>query len=862
MPSRPIQTPRQQGETPENPDRSQSRTSNISKKRSTVQKRRARPAPERKKEAMHHVAQYWNECMRISEDERQEAALEVERLQTEISQREKRLNKSLSLLSERENEVKGVQKRCQELEHQENQSADENRRLNGEIDSLQGQLEESKKHADELKDKYRACRSKLNEAIAEHQALFKRSREFYQATKQELEKEKSHGATINDAIEIGRKKHEELKSRLGELRAQAEQEGHKKDRIVSGLEAKLQQQEAELIHERDSTIKLHQRIEDQVKIQEAVARVESQVQTLIEKSTNSEASGQVIEHLNLFKSNAATTMAIKPVIERLEKKIVSRILPAILTVISGQTQADKSAVGFSDEVLVRLEQIQSGIVNQGERRSQDRQNDEAVRREFFDHLGQINTQTFSAEKTFKQVGLHFMEWTQNQNRRAEEFETSLQDRIIQQLRDRESGISTLEQQLQSVADDYSNKIDAMKELILQSDDEAKEHLQKTIDGIRNTLENGFQEESSRSERELSRSEDFRVALESHLKEVKKKLITSSHNDADSGALLQALVKEQNTVAKLQQQLALLEREAKTSEDLREKWQRDIKTIGVLRGQLKEMSGRLPQMESMEAKFQNMTQISQMISSSANYLMEERSWVNQQLRVKSELESQGGSTDVTVSSNPQSMVTNAPTSLVDLWDPITGSSFQDESVSRKVVFNSPSGDTNSSCLPPSIEQEQLRRREAAAPRSILRSSGSSSQDSAQDSQLLKIPPNQSQYNRPVMGKASSVATNGKQGMIEQIQTKFVQPIPLQKSWELPTVADFERNIQPNRSDGDVTEKKHLLDSTKQDQSPSIKKLKVEDGASQSMQNLTRYRTRAKAAKRQPILKTYSCKQSSE
>lgn len=61
---------------------------------------------------------------------------------------------------------------------------------------------------------------------------------------------------------------------------------------MSELEAKLQQQEAELIHERDSAIELRQRVEDQKKIQDSVTRVESQVQTLLEKSTNSDTCGR------------------------------------------------------------------------------------------------------------------------------------------------------------------------------------------------------------------------------------------------------------------------------------------------------------------------------------------------------------------------------------------------------------------------------------------------------------------------------------------------------------------------------------------------------------------------------------------
>lgn len=61
--------------------RSDSRNSNISRKRSGVSKHRSRVHPERKRDAMHQVAQYWNECMQIAEEEKLQAGNEIRDLQ-------------------------------------------------------------------------------------------------------------------------------------------------------------------------------------------------------------------------------------------------------------------------------------------------------------------------------------------------------------------------------------------------------------------------------------------------------------------------------------------------------------------------------------------------------------------------------------------------------------------------------------------------------------------------------------------------------------------------------------------------------------------------------------------------------------
>lgn len=209
-------------------DRSHSRTSNISRKRSTIDKRRSRTDPERKHTAMHQVAQYWNECLQIAADERDEANGEIETLQSQIHKQGRELNLSIRLLSEKKAELQKTESRCKELEDQEIQFRANNQRLDAELKTLRDEISESRKRATTFGDKSRIYKAKLNEAIAEQQALFIRSQDLYKECQEELQKEKSSRAAqaleIDKALDGSRKKREDLKQCFQEFRSVTEQE--------------------------------------------------------------------------------------------------------------------------------------------------------------------------------------------------------------------------------------------------------------------------------------------------------------------------------------------------------------------------------------------------------------------------------------------------------------------------------------------------------------------------------------------------------------------------------------------------------------------------------------------------------------
>ena len=200
----------------------------MSIKRSAITKHRARTDPERKQTAMHQVAQYWNECMQIAADERDEANWEIEQLQNEINRQGKELKHTIELLSGKSTELQQIDARCKELEDKENQVKAKNQQLNDELTVLRDEISESKKRASTFGEKSRTYKAKLNEAIAEQQALFVRSRTLYQECQAELEKEKSsrveYTLEVDKALEDSLRKREQLKQIYQELRDVAEQE--------------------------------------------------------------------------------------------------------------------------------------------------------------------------------------------------------------------------------------------------------------------------------------------------------------------------------------------------------------------------------------------------------------------------------------------------------------------------------------------------------------------------------------------------------------------------------------------------------------------------------------------------------------
>lgn len=178
--------------------------------------------------AMHQVAQYWNECMQIAEEERDAATWELDALQDDLNRHKAKLIETESKLEEKKRALQQFEERYRQLEHDGSKAADQNKKMTDETALLRDRLAESQSRAVQLENKCQKYKTKINEAIIEQQDLWKRSRAFHAESMKELEREHqqriSEAAKVEQALDASRLKSEQLRKSLGDIREKMERE--------------------------------------------------------------------------------------------------------------------------------------------------------------------------------------------------------------------------------------------------------------------------------------------------------------------------------------------------------------------------------------------------------------------------------------------------------------------------------------------------------------------------------------------------------------------------------------------------------------------------------------------------------------
>lgn len=226
--NRPMRPQRNYEKASDSQPRSQSRTSNISIKRSAIHKSRAHRDPGRKKLAMFQVAEYWNQCMLIAEEEKEEANDEIERLQDEVVRQCRKMEEAQALLSQKQSHIQTIEDRCKSLEERDSGVTDRNDKLSGEIEELRNQLAESKGREAQLTGKTKTYKKKINEVIVEQQNLYKQSREYCERTLKAIREDEGireeRAREIDEALKVSQHKREEMRKVFQEFQAHVKQE--------------------------------------------------------------------------------------------------------------------------------------------------------------------------------------------------------------------------------------------------------------------------------------------------------------------------------------------------------------------------------------------------------------------------------------------------------------------------------------------------------------------------------------------------------------------------------------------------------------------------------------------------------------
>ncbi|KAF4959352.1 hypothetical protein FGADI_1796 [Fusarium gaditjirri] len=862
-PTQPPSSSKYQRVSVRNNDRPVSRSSNISRKRSAKQRVYPHPTfePDRKKIAMQNVAEYWNECIQIAEAERQEALQEIALLEDKLQRAKKALDKSLQLISEKDSAIRDSNSRLDKLQEEGSLAEKETQRLQGEIESLRSDLVKSRDHEAATQEKYRKHRAKLNEAIKEQQDLFSRARSLHKEANNELQKERDRrekeAKAVELALEASHRKREELKSCIEKYRSESEQEARKQNHTISELQLRLENQEKELNREREAATELQNRLKTESSLLDEVKTCRSDMCSLKQNNEKynewSEKQGRLtdtlLEKLELMKnhlesrsSGQLTNEEVKMMADRLETNIVSRLMSEIQKIISSQSDAKQSAGSLQDIIQEHFEKLHNNVADQQETQSKGQQWHEKTHQALVEHLGDISAKTLATQKTCDETSKSLARLSTDHSVWQESFQTHIGNKLAKQLQDRDSRIGDLEETLHQISQEWSKKLDLMKTTMLENDEQAKEYLQATICEIKTTFTTKLEEERVASEKEISNSEAMHATVDAHLQQVKIQLEGMSSSGPESQLLRETLAEERKKTHDLQKQLATLEGESSVNGELFQRQLQDLKAIDALKNQLQRMTERVPRVESLNTTFNKMVDLNQVMQSTALYLSKERHWVNEKLGVVSQpvgSHAPRGSETGTQSAyfnehgseesvQEKSTDMEGLTSLSDLTT--LDLHFQGERYRRKVVVASPVLEASSPAPAPSVTQEQARRREGSNPRSILRLSTASTQET----ETIRPPANSSQYNRSVMAKVNSTTDCGNPEMVEQIRSGLIQPKPARLNWDFPTMEDFAKEILPNGKDDGCIGKKHGISfvDEEEDLASPVKRIKPNEAPADS------------------------------
>ncbi|UZP37318.1 hypothetical protein NXS19_005134 [Fusarium pseudograminearum] len=836
-------------------DRPQSRASNVSRKRSSRRNGRSRTTvdPDRKKLAMQNVAQHWNECIQISEAERIEAAKEIARLEDEVRCAEEALEMSKHLICEKDTEIQELVDLHKARKEEGSLAEKESQKLLSEVESLRSGLAKSQEDKAAIHQKYCKNRNKLNEAMTEQQDLFKRMHALYKEI-MELQKGKEKrdidAKDVELALEASRKKREELRSCVEKYRAETEQETQKKNHVIGELKIKLEHQQQALIRERTAASELQSRLKTESTLVDMVKNMQSNLSTLKENSDKHNARSQnqdrmndrlsekldhLSDHLSSHIEGQPSKEQFKSILENLEANIVTRLASGIHNVISSQTNTAKTAACFHETVEGHFEKLHNNMAEQQSTQSKNQQRFEESQQVFVDYLDDISIKTRETHRTCEEMKNDWAGFSESNSVWRDSLKNNLHNEIIQQLENRESKIVNLEETLHRVSHEWSQKLEGLRSSMLENGQQAEKGLQGAIREIRETLDKRFQEQSAASQDDNSKSETIRSTIEAHLEQVRRQLESVSSGNPESQLLREALLEERKKTSDLQGHLAKLQSDAGTSSELCRREHADLKAMETLKGQLDGMSERVPRVENLNTTFNKMIDLNQILQSTASYLSQEHSWVRNvgcqtaDCHPQESQESKTGSEsgyfqgqrfeDTRPGLQAQDIGAKRSRSLSDVLTLDVHT--QGERYRRRVVVASPAIEASLPAPPPSIAQEQQRRREPSVQRPILRPATIS----AKEADPIKTALNHDQYNRLVMARASSAASGTNPAMVEQVRTGLM---PRTEKWELPTIEDFTKESVLGGTDGANPNKKRVAHADEgNDIAPVMKKIKSEN-----------------------------------
>ncbi|KAJ6442053.1 acetate--CoA ligase [Purpureocillium lavendulum] len=482
--------------------------------------------------AMHQVAQYWNECMQIADEEQDYASWKIDALQDNLHRYQLKLSDARSQLEDKKGELRRMETCYQQLQEKTGRSAEHSKNLERDIESLQAELSGTRERATEFEERTRRYRGKINETITEQQNLWKRSRDFHTMTMTDLQQDRenrmSESKRLEEALEVSRHKREEMSKCLEELRGHMDHERKAKDKVISDLQCKLMEQENRIRRDNDLATLVNRQLKAQESTQETVSMLESKVESLLVQSrkTRHELDEDVA-------SIADTYRKIETLVERLEDWEENTLLAAINDTtqkMTDQFEAHvKCALSEASEnhqiAMTTVHELLSGLQSNLKTISQemDRQDGEfktsrasgvEAREKIRERIDKSQRDLNAMRNDMKQ----FRDELLLEFRSGKDFAAARMD-LMKQLDQRDKTFHSLEQQLRSLTEETSRKLTALRERALHTEQSGQLEIRNVVSSLERSLEQGFKAAQVGSERNLRQTQSAMAAFGGQLRAI-------------------------------------------------------------------------------------------------------------------------------------------------------------------------------------------------------------------------------------------------------------------------------------------------------------------------------------------------------
>ncbi|GFP54627.1 hypothetical protein TASIC1_0004025100 [Trichoderma asperellum] len=739
---------------------------------------------------MTHFTECLNECLDITDDEVVEARLEIQRLHGDMQHQETELEKSRSLLDQKDAKLCETEKLYKALLEEDTRVLEDNKNLNSGLESLRQQLAEEKRRSELLKEKHQESRSRLNDAIREQQDLFSRSRDLCQETMDQLRKDKAVKTSASDAVdkalETSQKKRAEMKKCLDEYRVQTEKDIHQKDQVITVLKEKLNHQESLLAQEKLLADSLRAQAEEMGVARECVQTLEAKVEALmthhatqneqheLDARQSAEMMNNLINGGTFVAGNMLSREDLTVELGAVENNIMESLSPVIFSLESVQKDSPSAVTQLESSIRQNLDQFKDEALELVNRWEKSKEENGVQIQDLFKQIRELGSGLKKAETVCEHIGQKFDALVDSEQSNQRIADVLAQD-LTQRFLDREMRLDDMECRLQQMHQGFAKKIDTMISGVQCSEKEATKLVRSAATELRGVLEQGFGQENERISRLLVESENIAKALAAHVDEHKQPIPQTNRKVYELQTPLEI---EHESVTQLTRKLQELEQKAQENEVLRGRWLKEIQSIEAVRAQLKTVQEQTSPVEVCEKKIDRLVEISRFIQSSTSYLATESEWVQQ------ELVARAPEPTVEIDNNPSAPSTRSNGEAENQQPPKEDGAF------RKVTVHSPDPGEGSPSPPPTVIQEQKRRREITQLRSILKGQFQSGiiESSSIESHSNTNQANQSKPPGLSNGSLNKTGSSSKQ-MVAEICSRMVR-----HDWSFPTVADFERDIQ--------------------------------------------------------------------